>query len=317
MCVIAVINKDDKRPTVEEVKAMWDTNPSGGGAAWREGGKVKWDKGLDLDKMQQYNQELSAPYVLHFRIPSIGGPTKLLTHPFPIDPAVPLDLQGETSVGVLFHNGTLNNWEVLRRDWTKPGLMEFPGGPWSDSRTMAYLIAHYCPKKFGFLDNVLSAEKILIFTPDMIKIGGPTGENGRSWTLWDNRYMVSNDFFDFRLPHRAKHLNYYQGPARLQGNQHPGGSKSQDETNDKEEPHESSETQLAEGYLITTPKRREIPSNLMLIGGAPEVKETAPFVEAMVRYCRHELSKKALKRAHRRYSQAVMQAVQAQGIQAS
>lgn len=306
MCVIALVTDHDKRPTTEEVKAMWESNPAGGGVAWRAGKAVKWEKGLELERMQEYNQTLEVPYVLHFRVPSVGGHSKLLTHPFPLELDVPLDLQGETEKGVLFHNGTLSNWETLRREWTKPG-MEFPGGIWSDSRTMAYLVAHYCPKKFGFLENVLSAEKILIFTPETIKIGGPTGDNGRSWTLWEKRFLVSNDFFEFRLrPQTTTQTPHNPLPAHYQGciNTSPGGQGSKS----KESPptHET----LPGGCLVTS--RREIPASLMLIAGAPEVPETAPFVEAMVRYCRFGLSKKALKRAHRRYTKGVMRAIQAQ-----
>jgi hypothetical protein len=164
MCVIAVSALS--RPTVSEVDKMWSANPHGGGVAWREGGKVKWVKGIKSpDEMFNFAERLPQPYVLHFRVPSVGGPHPLLTHPFPVSEDSWLALEGETDGAVMFHNGTFHGWkdkvwEVCMSIVETGQDAKMPGGRWSDSRAMAW-IAGICGT--GILSTF--NEKIVVLTP--------------------------------------------------------------------------------------------------------------------------------------------------------
>lgn len=80
----------------------WIANPDGGGYAFVHKGKVVVRKGYTKlqDFLKDFNEDIkkykSSPFVIHFRIRSMGDKTPENTHPFPI------------TGGVMIHNGTLN-----------------------------------------------------------------------------------------------------------------------------------------------------------------------------------------------------------------
>lgn len=164
MCVVMIVPHDDKRPTDAIVKAGWESNSFGGGVGWidREKNVAKWKKGIEnVKEMQDFAATLPVPFVLHFRIPSVGGDCNELTHPFPLLPDASTALAGESPGGVLFHNGTWHKWEERLLQFTYGTGTPLPDGKWSDSRAMAYLAYWLSPNVLEFV-----GEKIAVLIPD-------------------------------------------------------------------------------------------------------------------------------------------------------
>lgn len=173
MCVIFVAKT--VRPTRSMLSDADSANPYGGGVAWREGGKVRYAKGLEFKPLADIVDQLPLPFVVHFRIPTAGGDCAELCHPFPISPEVPLGLSGASKGGVIFHNGHWANWGNRMQDALIHLGRKAPKGPWSDSRAMAFMASHYGPEILSMLD-----EKIVYFSPSVLRIYGKgwSTENG-------------------------------------------------------------------------------------------------------------------------------------------
>lgn len=196
MCVIFIIN--GTRPTEEQVEKAYDANSAGAGVAWRERDPdgtplVKWKKGLNMAQIQELCATIPMPYIAHFRIPSCGGISDELCHPFPITPDVPLTLEGETTGFVLFHNG---HWGLWRDTLLKSAVnnhLQVPHGKWSDSRAMAWLAAHHSLGILDFID-----EKTVAFGPGD---GDCEVTQGGGWKLIKDQgkelFWASNDHWTF------------------------------------------------------------------------------------------------------------------------
>ena len=141
MCVILVCPDENARPTRDVLEACHEANPHGAGMAWREGGKVRWMKNLDVDDAEALLEELDGEVVIHFRWASVGGIDADLCHPFPVARWAKTDLFGEADT-VLFHNGTWPAYDAalnrLRHDHGK----RLPRGPMSDTRAAAVCAHH-------------------------------------------------------------------------------------------------------------------------------------------------------------------------------
>lgn len=148
MCV-AIICEGGARPSEETLEASAATNGDGAGVAWIEEfqgePKVWWEKGLSLDDVIEFNQDLPHPYIIHFRKTSAGTNTDNLCHPFPINEKADDDLQGRAD-RVLFHNGTVSDWKDLYKTFvaSRPvdSLMEHGYDRLSDTRMMAWMVHH-------------------------------------------------------------------------------------------------------------------------------------------------------------------------------
>lgn len=197
MCVIAVVNQ--KRPTEEMVRAMFDANDAGGGIAYREGGFVKWEKGLDIEEMVELCLSLPLPYVAHFRIPTEGGRLPELTHPFPIEKSVDLTLKGQTKGSVLFHNGHWGAWRGYVLDTlVKPGVnVKLPQGAWSDTRAMAWVASIYGTSILNFIN-----EKAVVFGPGTGELEVFESSTGAKWAKVDDIY-VSNKTWEYKMRHNG------------------------------------------------------------------------------------------------------------------
>lgn len=187
MCVI-MATKD--KPIPEEwITKGFEANNHGAGAAWREDGYVHWKKGLDLDQIQELAAKLTPPYILHFRIQTVGGVRPELTHPFPIEPTVNLALEGKTKGYVLFHNGGWSNWKsdakIAASDGIKNGRAKagLPIGKWSDTRAMAFMAHVYGLGILEFID-----EKVMAFSPDKVDVFGSP------WTLLDGIWVSNTNW---------------------------------------------------------------------------------------------------------------------------
>lgn len=146
MCVIvSCVGKD--RPTDRQIEQMWKDSPHLGGVAWRakvkEETHVFWRKGLNLEQMRQAIRTTPGPAIFHFRKQTVGGEDPALNHPFPMTRKVETILEGHTTGGVIFHNGTLTNWEDRVLKACENFKLQVPDGEWSDTRAIAFLMSIY------------------------------------------------------------------------------------------------------------------------------------------------------------------------------
>jgi hypothetical protein len=220
MCVICYAR--DVRPTDDQVRAMWEANRDGGGFAWREKDNkgrilVHWEKGIDsMADMLDAAKKLPLPYVAHFRIQTCGGALKCLTHPFGIDENASIALEGTTDRGVLFHNGHFNRWKEAVREFAISTGNQIPGGAWSDSRAMAWLIHHLGDGMVEFFE-----EKLILFGPDKVYFG-----NAGSFIREDG-LLVSNLGWKSKLRSSSMYLT---APRSMAGEKkdEANGNKSDD-----------------------------------------------------------------------------------------
>jgi len=176
----------EARPTPEMIDRAWDSNGDGGGVAWRENGFVMFRKGIMNRKdFAELLAKTPMPYVAHFRVASVGGVQKELTHPFPIELTAPITLVGKTKGYVLFHNGHWGSWNEKAMEAAIRSNKPVPFGDWSDTRAMAWLCSIY---GHGFL-NFLPSQKGILFGPKDMDI-----LTGDGWTEI-NKVWCSNDYF--------------------------------------------------------------------------------------------------------------------------
>ena len=140
MCVILVC-PENVRPNKSVLYACHDANPHGAGLAWRENGRVKWEKNLGPGRVMLLLKELPpGEVVIHFRWASVGGVDERLCHPFPVTKRANLSLTGAADT-VLFHNGTWSGYvdALLRLEEVRKAPL--PTSPMSDTRAAA-LVTH-------------------------------------------------------------------------------------------------------------------------------------------------------------------------------
>jgi len=161
MCVILAC--EDKFPTSELLKSCEVTNPHGAGIAWNDSnGNQHYRKGIDSDEIISMIESglVKLPCIVHFRIASVGTSDglegKKLCHPFPINDKVELDLQGHIASdkdGLLFHNGTVSNYEDIVKETVLSSGKRMLKGVISDSRIMAFSAAQYGHEFIPYLDS--------------------------------------------------------------------------------------------------------------------------------------------------------------------
>ena len=222
MCVITVVR--NSRPTKPQVEAMYETNSHGGGVAWlKDPDTIAWRKGLKVEEMVDAIDGLPTPFIAHFRIPTGGtglGPE--ICHPFPLEDGIPLDLEGETTNGLIFHNGHWNQWKKEIWDIAAGNGVKLPDGDWSDSRAIAFAV-HYLG---DFALDIIN-EKVALFRPDgtgegNITIAGREGNHG-GWTtvagenggqkdiIVSNTLWESRSFSGFHDVNRQLPVHYRAG----------------------------------------------------------------------------------------------------------
>lgn len=186
MCVIMCY--EDDFPKLETLKSAEDMNSDGGGMAWisQKDGYVHWQKGITADQMMDLikQKNIQLPIIIHFRIATVGGSGKELTHPFPVNDEAHIKTKGKAK-SVLFHNGTWTEWRKTCLKTIVQQKIEFPRGYWSDSRALAWLTNRYGS---GFL-NLVTSSKIALLT----KAGIERYSDG--WTTVDGA-TCSNSTFD-------------------------------------------------------------------------------------------------------------------------
>lgn len=154
MCVILAVPDGAQDITPQEFDDAYRYNNDGFGMAWVEHDRVMYQKFTAQDEIYKYQHwRPPKPYVFHFRIATVGnGDNPYLCHPFEVTPESKLKLVGEADQ-VLFHNGHWSSWA----EWlgiTYSGVGKLPPGDYSDSRTMALMVAMYGEPVLNIADAV-------------------------------------------------------------------------------------------------------------------------------------------------------------------
>lgn len=101
MC-LAIFKPAGKSIPAEHIKNGWQRNPGGAGFAYIKSGKIQTQKGfMTLNEFesayyQAAKRNKKSPFLIHFRIPTMGSRNEENTHPYTF----------EHGVGI--HNGTLH-----------------------------------------------------------------------------------------------------------------------------------------------------------------------------------------------------------------
>jgi hypothetical protein len=197
MCVIMLAQR--VRPTEEMIDKAWDYNKDGAGFAWRQGNEVHFEKGImEVGRVKELCAELPMPYVVHFRVASVGGVKQTLTHPFIVSKDAPLPLVGKTKGGVLFHNGHWGDWNAKALEAAIHSNTRIPTGDWSDTRAIAWMISIYGA---GFMEFLPTQRGVYFTAKDMDVFTGP------GW-IRVNDVWCSNDIFWTKKHYNSGNSNY-------------------------------------------------------------------------------------------------------------
>lgn len=201
MCVIICI-EDGKYPDYKTLKDAESLNSHGGSISWVDNGKISYHKGITAKKINEYiNKKLKPSQVktavIHFRIASVGAVNQKLCHPFPISNTVSTKLKVmDSDHDLLFHNGTISNWEGMLIKAIQGRIAILPKGELSDSRVMAYLINEVGHE---FLAKLVGNSFTILTKKGIIKYGGwvDVGDNKCSNDYFvKSRYYQNDDYFD-------------------------------------------------------------------------------------------------------------------------
>jgi hypothetical protein len=197
MCLLIVAEKTFPEERILELGAK--RNKDGMGIAWRENGKVKVRKGVNLTvaDLVKIGKETEAPWVIHFRLSTAGGVNTELCHPFSVDKRACTEAEFEAQ-GILAHNGVWVGWQKELDDL--PMSLPEPN-MWSDTRAMAFIGGlsrdeHLRKKFFNGCD-----EKLAYMTADSLCIFG------KGWTDKGEGLFLSNDICSWE-ENRSKTSNY-------------------------------------------------------------------------------------------------------------
>jgi hypothetical protein len=211
VCVIAVCEKIRLSDAPNDMlMKMFLTNKDGASIAWREKKKngpaeVCWEKGIDdVEAIRKLCAEKPLPYVVHFRIQTVGGIWPELCHPFPIDNDASTALTGRTRSSLLFHNGTFDKWKDAMLRAAENFKQRIPDGKFSDTRAMAWLADKYGENYLNFVEA-----RGVIFGPEDTSILFGTG----GWNLKDDVW-VSNSVWESKWENSSM-CNF--GPCRNKG----------------------------------------------------------------------------------------------------
>lgn len=148
MCLIIIAT--EQHPTKDTLIAANRANGDGIGIAYRETKTNKKSKlkevyvavkrNITLEQLQQLVPTLQFPYVIHFRMATVGGVNPKLCHPFKIDETSDIEqLEYMTQKRVLFQNGHYTDWKEKLVNTCIAWKAQIPKGAMSDTRAMAIL----------------------------------------------------------------------------------------------------------------------------------------------------------------------------------
>ena len=201
MCVIINI-ENGKFPKSQTLKDAEMLNSHGGSIAWLEDGKINYRKGLKAKKIIKIIEKRLIPNgvktaIIHFRIASVGNVNPKLCHPFPISKEVKTDLHvNDSKFDLLFHNGTISNWEKMLIKSIQDNPAKIPKGELSDSRIIAFLLNRHGNDIIK--DSTMNKFSILTHK-GIVKFG--------SWVKVDDN-QCSNDYFVKKTATTNSMFNY-------------------------------------------------------------------------------------------------------------
>jgi hypothetical protein len=167
MCIALATDKNWK-PSLAILRACEAANPHGAGIAWRVGKRIRWEKNISVEEIYEITKRNQGPFLIHFRIRSVGEILPELCHPFPVGGDASLALSGKAH-SVIAHNGTWANWKSVVERAAKSLKAKLPTGPMSDSRAMAWLVSQVGARAF----NGVTGSRFAYFTRNGIKLFGP------------------------------------------------------------------------------------------------------------------------------------------------
>lgn len=187
MCVAIVVpvpeeGKTHTPLTLDELKACEKANSAGGGISFLTKKGIYFKKGISAEEIFELQKEAKPPYQIHFRIPTVGGSDKRLCHPFPITKDASLALEGTCRTAMLVHNG---HWSEWRRGLLNLLQGPMPAGPWTDTRGMVYVVAHFGPETLLLVDEKVS----VLFADGSVRYWGAWhNHNGNYFSnmIWQN-----------------------------------------------------------------------------------------------------------------------------------
>ena len=207
MCIILLA--ETKHLTKDILTKAENNNPHGSGIAWinQKTKKVQWIKAENLTAKKIYkiikSKKIQLPYIVHFRITSIGETCDKLCHPFSLNAKLnENELTGSSEEGVLFHNGTMRSYNDHLKLIFNLNNEKLPSGKISDSRTMSYLASE---KRLGFeyLERCTKGQKIAVLTPKGIKTFGDNWTNVKDTKCSNDHGMYYNacegDIFEYGM----------------------------------------------------------------------------------------------------------------------
>jgi hypothetical protein len=162
MCVI--LTAEDRRPSTRAIDLARAANPDGAGIAWIERGKVRFVKGVGADVVEEVcalAATVPVPFIVHFRIRTVGETCDALCHPFPLSGGAMTRTKGSSKRGVLFHNGTWQDWRGSLLQAATASGTAIGDGPMSDSRAMAHLAIILGTSILGAIEG----QRIAVLTP--------------------------------------------------------------------------------------------------------------------------------------------------------
>ena len=207
MCIILLA--ETKHLTKDILEKAENNNPHGSGIAWinQKTKKVQWIKAENLTAKKIYkiikSKKIQLPYIVHFRITSIGETCDQLCHPFSLNAKLnENELTGSSEEGVLFHNGTMRSYNDHLKLIFNLNDEKLPSGKISDSRTMSYLASE---KRLGFeyLERCTKGQKIAVLTPKGIKTFGDNWTNVKDTKCSNDHGMYYNacegEIFEYNM----------------------------------------------------------------------------------------------------------------------
>lgn len=212
MCIAFMCNKG--RPPQGVLEQAERENSDGIGVAWPEGGKIFWEKGLDLEGLDLLLKKQKGPLAIHFRAASSGPKSPQMCHPFPINEGADLLLKGSAEK-VLFHNGTWGEWRKALLQSAFSNGDKIPRYPNGDTRTIAWLLHRHGE---GLLDALDLHDRFLI-------LDSTKKEIFRMWGSWQDKgdYMQSSSLIEIKPKKEKKEKE--SGEDRYANYPFPKGGK--------------------------------------------------------------------------------------------
>lgn len=194
MCVILSSSKGDvASPT--DLWSCYEANPDGIGIAWlTKKHNVRFIKGISYGDMISRMDSIGKnkqPYILHFRVATIGERRPQLCHPFPVttDKQFLFSLQGETNC-VLAHNGTWRAWPTV---FSEDAVKRLEKKGWSDSAMIAWLLGkgrEVTLPQYGYGHRIA----VLSITKGL-KLFGDWWEDPSSKVSYSNRHWQNSKLY--------------------------------------------------------------------------------------------------------------------------